>query len=342
MNNAKRKKPATMRDVARLAGVSQPTVSRVLNQTDTSISISDATREKVIAAINELGYRPNMHARSLRTQKTQMIALLLADITNSFYPQIARSIQNVAREKGYDVIISSSDHRYEYERLFCESITFRPVDGAIMVPVHLQESDFHDLYKHTQVPIAILGQHVELSNADFVYVDDKAAIFEATSWLIREKDHTRLGYVGVPDIYPPGPRRYQGFMRAMQEADLSVNPNHIFEGDFTLDQGRVIGQKLAQMEDRPTALMVANDTMALGIILTLQEAGIRVPEDVAIVGMDDIPEASIIRPALTTIEQNSASIGYQLARLLFDRIDNPDLPSRREEIPFHLRVRGSA
>src|SRR5690606_9797010 len=110
--------PATMRDVARLAGVSQPTVFRVLNQTDTTISISAETREKVMAAIEELGYRPNMYARNLRTQQTKMIAVLIADITNSFYPHIARSIQNVSREEGYDVMISNSDHVYENEKLF--------------------------------------------------------------------------------------------------------------------------------------------------------------------------------------------------------------------------------
>src|SRR5687768_3023436 len=123
MKNAKNhRRPATMRDVARLAGVSQPTVSRVLNHADTTISISHETRTKVLAAIDELSYRPNVLARSLRTQRTQMIAVLIADITNSFYPQIARAIQDEARQYNYDVLIANSDHLYENERHFCEAI----------------------------------------------------------------------------------------------------------------------------------------------------------------------------------------------------------------------------
>ncbi|GAB4515261.1 MAG: LacI family DNA-binding transcriptional regulator [Anaerolineae bacterium] len=331
-----------MRDVARLAGVSQPTVSRVLNESDTSIAISPETREKVLAAVEELGYRPNMHARSLRTQQTMMIAVLIADITNSFYPQIARAIENVARDAGFDVMISNSDHLYENEKLFCEAITRRAVDGIIMVPIHLTEQDLHDLYTRTNTPISVLGQQIHHPRIDVVYADDEQAVYDTTQWLIREKGHTRLGYVGVPDILPPGPRRYRGFMRAMADAHMEVMPEFIFQGDFTQAGGHLVGQQIAQLETLPSGLMVANDAMALGIILTLQEAGIRVPDDIAIVGFDDIPEASIIRPALTTVEQDAADIGYKLVRLLFERIENPDLPSRRLISPNRLIVRGSA
>ncbi|MEQ8676665.1 MAG: LacI family DNA-binding transcriptional regulator [Aggregatilineales bacterium] len=337
----KTKKLATMRDVAKLAGVSQPTVSRVLNQKDTSISISDETREKVIAAVEQLGYRPNMAARSLRTQKTKLIAVLIADITNSFYPHIARSIQSVAREEGYDVMIANSDHIYQNELLFCESIKSRAVDGIILVPIHLTEHDLHDLYTQTNTPISVLGQHINHPKVDVVWADDEEAVFKATSWLIQEKGHSRLGYVGVPDTLPPGPRRYKGFMRAIEKAQLTVAPEHILEGDFTLEGGRHLGQNLLKLDTLPTAFMVTNDAMALGLMLALQEGGVRIPEDVAVIGYDDIPEARIIRPALTTIEQNSADIGYKLAHLLFERMENPDLPSRRLETPNNLVIRDS-
>ncbi len=330
-----------MKDVAKLAGVSQPTVSRVLNQKDTTISISDETREKVMKAVEELGYRPNMHARSLRTQETKLIAVLMADITNSFYPQIARSIQMVAREEGFDVMISNSDHIYENEKLFCEAVSSRAVDGIIMVPIHLTEQDLHDLYQQTGTPISALGQQVVHPQIDVVYGDDERAIYDVTLWLIEELGHSRLGFVGVSDILPPGPRRRNGFMRAIKKAKLDVLPEHIIEGDFTLEGGKVVGRQLASLEILPTAVVVSNDAMALGVILALQEADIRVPEDVAIVGYDDIPEATIIRPTLTTIEQNSAYIGHELARLLFERIEDSSLPARRVELPINLIVRDS-
>lgn len=338
----KTKKPPTMHDVAKLAGVSQATVSRVLNEKNTSIIISSETREKVIDAVKVLGYRTNMHARSLRTQETKLIAVLIADITNSFYPHIASSIQTVAREQGFDVMISNSDHVYENEKLFCEAVTRRAVDGIIMVPIHLTEEDMHDLYRQTQTPIAVLGQHVHHSQVDVVYADDEQAVYNATSWLIEEKGHKQLGFIGVPDMLPPGPRRRKGFLRAVADKQLKVLPEHIINGDFTLEGGRQVGLQLTKLKQLPSALVVSNDAMAVGIILTLQEAGIRIPEDVAIVGYDDIPEAIIIRPALTTIEQNSAFIGRELARLLFERIEDPSLPSRRIELPNDLIIRDSA
>lgn len=338
----KLKKPATMRDVARLAGVSQPTVSRVLNETDTSISISDQTREKVLAAVEELHYRPNMHARSLRTTRTNMIAVLIADITNSFYPQIARTIQEIARVEGYDVMIANSDHVYENEKHFCEAIKRRAVDGVILVPIYLTEQDLDDLYRETNTPISILGQHLHHPKVDVVYADDEKATYDAATWLIEERGHQSVGYLGVPDDLPPGPRRYRGYTRGLEAAGMPINPAHTFTGDFTLNSGRKVGEALLKMDDPPSALLVANDSMALGVLLTVQEGGMRIPEDIAIVGYDDIPEARLVRPALTTIEQNAEDLGRKMATLLFDRIQNPDLPSRRVESVNKLIIRGSA
>ena len=335
------KKSATMRDVAKLAGVSQPTVSRVLNESNTTIAISDETREKVMAAVAELDYRPNMHARSLRTQRTNMIAVLIADIFNSFYPLITGAIQEVARKEGYDVMIANSNHNYENELNFCEAITRRPVDGVIMVPIHLSMQDLDDFYMRTDTPITVLGQHVNHPNIDVVYVQDDQAIYEATLWLIEEKGHTQLGFVGVPDNLPPGPRRRRGFLRAIQETQLEVEPQHILEGDFTLEGGKRIAQELLKLDSLPSALLVANDLMAIGIILILQDAGLSVPDDIAIVGYDDIPESRIIRPVLTTIAHDPADIGYKLIRSLFERIENPNLPNRRLESTYKLLKRDS-
>lgn len=330
-----------MHDVARLAGVSQPTVSRVLNQKDTTISISDETREKVMAAVEELGYRPNMNARGLRTQETKLVAVLLADITNSFYPHIARSIQEIAREEGFDVMIFNSDHVYENEKQFCDAVARRAVDGIIMVPIHLTEEDMRELHQQTGAPIVVLGQHVKHSQIDVVYADDEIAVYETTRWLIDNQGHTRLGFIGVPDLLPPGPRRRRGFFRAIEESNLEVAPEHLVMGDFTLEGGKVVGKQLAQLDSLPSALVIANDAMALGVILELQEAGICIPEDIAIVGYDNIPEATIIRPALTTIDQNSSLIGQELARLLFERIEDSSLPARRVRLPNDLIIRAS-
>jgi DNA-binding LacI/PurR family transcriptional regulator len=337
----KRKRP-TMYDVAKLAGVSQPTVSRVLYRTETTAQISDETSQRVLEAVKELGYRPNAVARSLRTQRTQTIALMIADISNGFYHVMARAVQDVARRHDYEVLISNSDHLYENEKHFCEIVLGRGVDGVIMVPIRLTNEDLDHYASQTHIPFVVLAEYVTHPNIDVVFLNDDRATYEATQWLIRDCGHTKIGYIGVADFYPPGPRRWRGFTRAMQEAGLTVDPHFVVEGDFSLESGRKSAHTLIERGELPTALIVLNDLMAIGVILTLQDAGYRVPDDVAVIGFDDIPEATIVRPTLTTIAQDPRDIGEKMAKALFERIENPNMSERRVfESFYELKRRNS-
>lgn len=322
-------KPPTMYDVAKLAGVSQPTVSRVLHPTKTSPPISEETRQRVLEAVETLGYRANTVARSLRTRRTQTVAMLIADLSNGFYHPMARAVQDVAREHNYEVLLSNSDHIYENEKRFCEIVLGRGVDGVAMVPIHLTNDELADYVSRTQIPFVVLAEFITHPNIDVVWVNDGQAIYEGTSWLISEKGHTSIGYIGVPDYLPPGPRRLNGFMRAMADAGLVVDPCFVLTGDFTLEGGKQAARELIQLGRLPSALVVVNDLMAIGVILTLQEAGYSVPQDVAVLGFDDIPEATIIRPTLSTIAQDPREIGLTLARALFERIEDPTIATRR-------------
>lgn len=335
-------KMPTMYDVAKLAGVSQPTVSRVLNQNDTTVQISEETRARVMAAVEELGYRPNVLARSLRTQRTQTIALLIADISNGFYHTITRAVQDVAHLNGYEVLISNSDHIYDNEKHFCEVVSRRPVDGMIMVPIHLTEEDLDGYFGNTHTPIAILGSHIRYSGGDNVYMDDEQATYEGVRWMIAERHYESFGFIGVADDLPPGPRRLHGFNRALSEFGLHLDPRLMFRGDFTTESGAECVRQLIHGGILPHALFVLNDLMAIGAILALQEAGLRVPEDIAVMGFDDIPEAKIVRPMLTTIAQDPRDIGLKLANALFTRINDPDAPLRVLESPWKLVIRDSA
>lgn len=332
-----------MQDVAKLAGVSQPTVSRVLNQTKTKIPVSEKTRAKVFAAIKELGYRPNMTARSLRTQRTQMISVMIADITNGFYHSIVRTIQDVARTHNYDVLIANTDHIYENEKHFCEAVLRRPVDGIIMVPIHLQAEELDKLLTLTNTPIAVLGQHVEHPLIDVVYADDEQGMYKSTQWLISERGYASIGYLGVPSSLPPGPRRWRGFERAMTEANMHIDPDFILEGDFSVESGRQAIHTLLAKNKLPAVLFAVNDMMAIGAILALQDAGLTVPNDVAVMGFDNIPEALIIRPHLTTLAQDPGDMGRKLAESLFQRIEgqSPGM-GRQIESPLTLIPRESA
>lgn len=337
-------RPPTMRDVARLAGVSQPTVSRVLNNAPSTIQVSQETRERVLAAVKELKYRPNMTARSLRTQQTQMIALMIADISNAFYHPIVRVVQDIARQHDYDVIIANSDHRLDNERHFLEAVTRRPVDGVIMVPIHLTDEDIDRFITLTATPVVVIGIQIKHPQVDVVWADDEKATFEAVRWLIRERGYSQVGFVGVQDVYPPGPRRWRGYKQALESTGIAVEPEFVsFDGDFTLESGRRAARRLLTQRNWPPVLFAVNDLMAIGLILELQDAGYSVPDDIAVMGFDDIPEASIIRPHLTTMAQTPVDIGQKLATALFDRIEGRVTGSQRIlECPCHLVPRQSA
>lgn len=340
-HSTKLKKP-TMYDVARVAGVSQATVSRVLNQNDTLVHISEETRQRVLAAIEELGYRPNGLARSLRMQKTFTVAVLIADLSNSFYHPLARGVQDVASQYGYEVLISNSDHIYENEKHFCEIVARRTVDGVVMVPIHLTIEDLDAFYSSTSMPIAALAEHVIHPKIDIVYVDDDASTYEAILWMIREQGYRDLGFVGVQDDLPPGPRRFNGFMRALHEEKLEFDPQFKFITDFTIEGGIVAANYFINLGKMPRAIYALNDLIAIGLMLTLQDAGYRVPEDVAIMGFDNIPETTIVRPSLTTIAQDPRELGTLLATALFERIANPDKEKSIVKCTTTLIVRDSA
>lgn len=340
---SQRKRPVTMRDVAELANVSQSTVSRVLSRTEQRIPISEATRTRVMDAVEELGYLPNLHARSLRGQKTRLIAILIADIANAFYHPIVRAAQDVAHQHGYDVIIANSDHLREREEMFCESLIQRPVDGVIMVPYHLSADELGQLRDRTGAEVAVLGQHIEDPAIDVVYGTDDTATYGAVQWLVQVRGHQRIGYIGVTPAFSAGERRRQAYISALVDAGLAAHSHYTGEGDWTQESGFAQMQRLMRQDDRPTAVLACNDNMAIGAMLAAEEMGLRVPDDVAVVGFDDIPAASWVHPRLTTIAQSSAEMGRCLATMLFDRMEGVVTgPGRRVEIPCRFIERESA
>lgn len=346
MTNQRRTQPAkriTMRDVANRAKVSQSTVSRVLKPTPQAIPIGEETRQRVLSAVEELGYYPNLHAGSLRGQRTHMLAMMIADIANPFYHPMVRAVQDVAHLHRYDVLVANSDHLRANELLFCESIIRRPVDGIIMVPYHLTNGDIEQLWVQTGAAIAVLGSHITHLAVDVVGVDDQRATYELTTWLIRERRHTRIAYLGVTSQFAVGVRRHAAYVAAMADAGLPINPDYFQEGDWSVESGQQAMIRLLQLSQPPTAVMACNDQMAIGAMLAAEALQARVPEDVAVVGFDDIPAASWLRPRLTTVAQPATAIGQYLASAIFNRIEG----IVTEQCPLHqiqcqLLIRESA
>ena len=333
----------TMKDVARHAGVSQSTVSRVLSGNDAGIAIGEETKERVQAAVKELGYYPNLHAGSLRGQKTRMIAMMIADIANPFYHAMVRAAQDVARGHQYDVMIANTDHQRENEMLFVESIIRRPVDGVFMVPYHLTGEDLDEVIARTGSAIVAVGQHIDHPAVDTVYGDDYQAVIDLVTWLHRERGHQRIGFIGVTSSHSAGARRRAAFLDAMRAEGLSLAPELFELGDWSTAGGEHAMRALLALSHPPTAVFAINDLMAIGAMEAARALGLRIPEDVAVVGFDDIPAASWVRPRLTTIAQHPAEMGRILAEALFARIDGPETgPARHFEVSCELIVRASA
>ena len=313
-------RPITMRDVAQLAGVSQTTVSRVLSQSVSPIAISEETYKRVQDAIEQLGYYPNIAARSLRGQPAEMIAIMIADISNPFYHTIVQNVQDVSRRHNFDVVIANTDHVYDNEIHFCEAMMRRPVDGIIMVPYHLSDANIDQLIQRTGVEVVVLGEHIHHPTVDVFHADDENATLDATQWMIQTKHHQRIGFIAVQNT-PPGDRRYRGYTRALQANGVEVTPELIEQGDWSVDSGYVATQKLLALKNRPTMIFACNDHMAIGALNCVLDYGLRIPEDVAIVGFDNIPTTTLVRPKLTTIAQFPVEIGNLLAQALFERIE---------------------
>lgn len=312
----------TMRDVARLAGVSQSTVSRVLSETVTSpVPISEETRQRVLSVVEELGYQPNMIARSLRTQRTQMIAVMIGDISNAFYHPIVRAVQDYARSRDYDVLISNGDHLYENEARFLQTVLRRPVDGVIMAPHRLTADDLDRFMRRSHIPVVSLGAQTKHPMIDVVGGTSEPATYEAIRWLIQEKGHHRIGFIGVVDDMPPGPARLRGYERAMSDAGLEIEPGFVQKVEFTTEGGRRAMAAFLQQENPPSAVFACNSLMAIGAIQVAQEQGYNVPDDVSVMGFDDIPENVIVHPRLTIIARDLQTIGRQVVEILFERID---------------------
>jgi LacI family transcriptional regulator len=347
---------ASIKDVGREAGVSAATVSHVLNGTR---YVSPTLRRRVEDAITRLGYRHNGLARSLRTRRSYTIGLIIPDVSNPYYPQLARGVQDAADAAGYSVFLCNSDRRPENEVRLLTVLLERRVDGIILDAAGPDPRVLAALAQRA-VPVVLVGSRIEASHvpdADVVQMAPEGGRV-AVRYLI-DQGHRRIALIGGPPA--PGndaPAKSGGYYAALAEARIDPDPALVAQGDYTRDGGRRAMEELLALPHPPTAVFAGNDLMAIGALAAVQLAGQRVPEDVAIVGYDDIPEASVTSQPLTTVAVPKYEMGRTAAHLLFERIRwSSEAYSRRDELateapvgvpapqhvvlPHHLVVRGS-
>jgi LacI family transcriptional regulator len=329
---------SSITEVAAHAGVSVTTVSHALSG---KRAVSEATRLKVLASIEKLGYRPSVLAQGLRSQRTQTVGLLIADITNPYYPAVARAVHDVLTAHDYLPFIGNTDGERQAEITFLQEMVARSVDGIIMQPMALSTAEIHAVVGY-RMPLVVTGAEDADHAVDRVTSDDAAGIGEAVRHLY-DRGYRDVGFLSGPDHIGPGDGRLQAFRTAMGELGLPVAERAVRRAPYTRDGGFHAAETWFAQDDVPDAVMCANDLMAIGVMDAARAAGRSVPGDVAIVGFDDIETASLVSPRLTTVVNPASDIGAACAHALLDRIAaGPTGPATRVALPTRLVVRDSA
>lgn len=328
----------TINDVARLAGVSTTTVSHFINGTR---YVSDDLRARVEKAIAELGYRPNSLARGLRKGESKTIGLIVPDNSNPFFAEILRSIENIGYANGYSVILCNSDGDIEKEITYTELLFAKQVDGIIFITTNNSCEHLQQL-TNNGIPIIVIDRDIPLKGTDVLLVDNFQGGYEATRYLI-ELGHRQIACITGPSLLTPSAERVNGYRQALAQAGIAENPEWIVAGDFQFQGGENGIEKLLRLENRPTAVFTCNDLMALGVLRGLRKTSLSVPDDLSLVGFDDIPLASVVSPSLTTIAQPILKISELAIELLINRIQNKNNEFEEKHIvlPTQIVIRES-
>jgi DNA-binding LacI/PurR family transcriptional regulator len=329
---------ANMNDIAKLARVSLGTVSHVLNN---SAGVSEPVRKRVLEAVQATGYQPSELARGLRRVKSNMIGMIIPDITNPFFPAVVRGAEDVAFSNGYRLILCNTDNDHSKELMHLNELrTYLPA-GLIVIP-----SNFSDLttqtesYRRAGTGVVCIDRLPKNWSGDSVTSDNEAGAYHATRHLI-QLGHTRLATITGPLHLTNAEDRLRGFRRAMNEAKLHLSPEYAQETSFDKQGGYAKTLVLLRLLPRPTAIFAGNDMIALGALLAVREAGLRCPEEISIMGFDDLDLAETTNPSLSSVAQPGYQLGTTAARILVDRREGDTSPAKHIILETLLHLRDS-
>lgn len=335
-------KRPTINDVAREAGVSKGTVSAVLNQRD---SVSDITRQRVLAVMSQLNYRPSDRAGRGRSRRNGSIGVLIREIDNPFYSEVVAGVRSYASQHEYTVLVASSEGDYQEERRALDLLQEMNVDGLILYPVLNKETDLSPLFelKRRNVPFILLESIWGL-NASLIGVDNAAASGRAVEHLI-SLGHTRIVHFAGPEYSMHGKERIDGLYRAFSASHIAFPQDAIVPTGAHLQDGYRVGLQYfgsRSESERPTAVTCFNDMVALGLCRALNELELRVPDDVSVVGYDNLPVLDYLSVPLTSVHVPKFEIGEQAAKVLLEHIQSHQvIQPQRIHFDAHLVVRGT-
>jgi LacI family transcriptional regulator len=329
----------TLRDVARRAGVHAGTASRALNPATRSL-VNAQTAARVIRVADELGFRPNPIARTLKTNRSATVGVLVPDLTNPLFPPIVRGIEDGLASAGYTALLANSDNDPDKERLHFETMKGRHVDGFIMATAERDHPLVEDAIA-ADVPIVLVNRTVDGDGVFAVITDDRKAARLAVDHLVA-LGHTAIAHVVGPERYSTGRARHRGYLDAMRAAGLEPRPQLVRKmRTFTESEGARAFRSLLEAGEPFTAVFAGNDLLALGCYTAMAEVGLRCPQDISVVGVNDIPFLDKLRPPLTTVRIPHYDLGRGAAELVLARLADPSLGPATVLLEPELVVRGS-
>ena len=328
----------TLKDIAKRAGVSTTTVSRALNGKP---NINIQVKQRILEIAEALEYTPNTIARSLRVKKTDSVGVIIADIADPFFAPIVRGIENVTKKKGYDIILCDTDEKYSEEVKALQLLVRKRVDGLIVTPAQTKYQSIMEL-KRKRIPFVLLCRYFDLIEADCITTDDAQGAFTANQHLI-SRGHNKILFLNGPMYVSSARERLAGYKQALRENGIEFNDSLVSEGNLTMEDGyRVMRHHLSKGRIQFTAVFTYSDFVALGVMKALEEKRLRIPEDVAIVGFDDINFSSLLKIPLTTVRIPKYELGQESMRLLCERIERGIGEPRKVVLKTKLIIRKSS
>jgi DNA-binding LacI/PurR family transcriptional regulator len=327
--------PPTNKDVASRAGVSIATVSRVVNSLP---NVRPKLRRKVLRAVQDLNYQPSRAAQRLRAKRSRVIGLVISDIQNPFFTTVVRGIEDAAYERGYSLVLCDSDENPEKERLYVDVMRAEGVAGVILASTSEASQHIRNLLAHN-IPVVAIDRRIKDRRVDSVLVANAKGAFMAVQHLL-DLGHRRIGMVSMRSI-PTGRERQVGYLRAFRECGVRASRRLIRMGAPKPEGGYGLARELLRLEPRPTALFVDNNMMMLGALQAIRESGLSVPEELSVVGFDDMPWATLLNPPLTVVAQPTQELGRKAVEHLLERLDGPDRPVSHVQLMPKLIVRES-
>ncbi|MBQ4641643.1 MAG: LacI family DNA-binding transcriptional regulator [Oscillospiraceae bacterium] len=315
---------AVIRDVAELAGLSVAVVSKYLNHPDT---VREDTRQRVEAAIKELNYVPSTAARSMRTKRSQMIAIVVPDIRDEFYADLFNTMKKHAITRGYTPILYTTENDLEVLQDYLGKISINHFDG--MIPCFLQEDSLIDEYAKVQeqLPVIMMGGLMDSQIYGSVSIDICKGGYEATKHLIQQ-GYQRIAFIGGPEHNRATDAKFNGYRKALEEAGMEIRPEYLYYGKYRYRTGCEAGEKYLALEERPDAVFASNDIIAVGLMKHLMSHGIRIPEDFGVIGFDNVPLASVYEPDISTISVPLRDMCKEAVNMLADKIEKKDSEKR--------------